>query len=289
MLDLPLDKISIIIVTFNAKQTLRLALKSVLNQKYHNLELVVIDGKSTDGTLDILKAYDTQITYWVSEPDRGIYDAMNKGIAAATGKWLLFLGADDELCENILTEIFEVAPGNAVDLLYGTVKIAGSSNLLGSCSSAEQIIEHNVPHQAMFYSRSLLQRLNGYNLRYKILADYDLNLRIFEDLSIEKKFIDHPVAVFSSKGISNRTIDYTFFSEKLSWFTTTKGLLKTDPRLAKYYFFTGVALILKKQYKAGFKKILHPLVYSKRRFFYLLLTGDFFLSLAGLRKKYTCL
>jgi glycosyltransferase involved in cell wall biosynthesis len=100
-------KISVIIVVFNGAKTLPQAIESVLRQTYKNVELIVVDGGSTDGTLDILRKYESNNFIWKSEPDKGIYDAMNKGIMMAHGEWLHFLGADDTLInDKVLENVF---------------------------------------------------------------------------------------------------------------------------------------------------------------------------------------
>src|SRR5580693_3513958 len=90
-------RISIIIVTYNAAATLQVCLESIYSQSYKDLEIIVIDGQSTDGTVDILKQNTARLAYWKSEKDEGVYDAMNKGVKHLTGQWVYFLGADDEL------------------------------------------------------------------------------------------------------------------------------------------------------------------------------------------------
>jgi glycosyltransferase involved in cell wall biosynthesis len=90
-------KVSVIIVTYNAVKTLQAALDTIYSQTYPNIEVVVIDGLSTDGTVEILKANDAKIAFWKSEKDTGVYDAMNKAVTQVTGEWVYFLGADDEL------------------------------------------------------------------------------------------------------------------------------------------------------------------------------------------------
>ena len=280
------DKISIIIVTLNARATIKQSIESVLNQNYNNLELIVIDGGSTDGTIEILTAYNFGINHWRSEPDKGIYDAMNKGIAIARGKWILFLGADDKLCNGILNEIFLNSPYPSVDLLYGKVAMDNSSKTFGGASDYQQLIATNIPHQAIFYNKMLLNKYNGYDLRFKILADYALNLKSFEDNSTRKLYIDKVVATYCSTGVSNRTIDYLFFSEQLAYFILQHGLSKTDKRLAKYYFFIGVTMVLKKNYASGFKNLLHPILYGGKRFYHFLLVCNFLLTLAGFGRKF---
>lgn len=101
--------ISIIIPTYNCENTFTIALKSVLSQDLEEKEIIIVDGGSSDGTLDLLNKYDQQIDYWISEPDNGIYDALNKGIDLANGEWLYFLGSDDKLYDNhVLTDILRL-------------------------------------------------------------------------------------------------------------------------------------------------------------------------------------
>lgn len=97
-------KISIITVSYNAAKTIEQTIQSVVNQTYDNIEYIIIDGGSTDGTVDIIKKYEDKIAYWVSEPDKGIYDAMNKGILKASGEYIYFLGADDWLYNESVME-----------------------------------------------------------------------------------------------------------------------------------------------------------------------------------------
>ena len=99
-------KISIITVSYNAAKTIEQTISSVVNQTYQDIEYIIIDGGSTDGTMDIIRKYEDRIAYWISEPDKGIYDAMNKGIDVATGDYVYFLGADDRLVDaNIIDKI----------------------------------------------------------------------------------------------------------------------------------------------------------------------------------------
>ncbi len=280
------EKISIIIPAFNPGPILENALKSIFLQDYNNIELIIIDGGSNDGTIELLKKYSKHIHYWVSESDDGIYDAMNKGITAATGTWLLFLGADDELCQGIISAIFNLADFTDIDFIYGKVNIKNKRKLLGQQTDFEKLIVMNIPHQAIFYRKSIFEKFKGYNQRYKILADYDLNLKIFEDNSLKKKFINKTIAFFCKNGISRRTIDHNFFTEKKDYFINQYKFLRTNKKIAKYYFFSGVALVLKKNIREGSSNILHAIIFSQNRFNFFLLTISFVLSLFGFGKKY---
>ena len=118
-------KVSIITVCFNAKEMLITTLEDIRKQKYDNLEYIVVDGKSSDGTLDLLNNYQDIISKIVSEPDKGIYDAMNKGINIATGEWVIFMNAGDTFAnENILTRVFK----DQIPLLPGTLPVAGGAS-----------------------------------------------------------------------------------------------------------------------------------------------------------------
>ena len=99
-------KISIIIPVLNQKQFLQKAIESVINQDFTDYELIIIDGKSEDGTIDVIKQYENKISYWKSTEDRNVYDAMNKAVAQSNGDWLYFLGADDEICKTTFQNIF---------------------------------------------------------------------------------------------------------------------------------------------------------------------------------------
>jgi glycosyltransferase involved in cell wall biosynthesis len=180
-------KVSIITVTYNAADTLGATIQSVLDQTYTNIEFIIIDGNSSDGTVEIIKGFNSRLAFWSSEKDRGIYDAMNKGIAAATGDWIYFLGADDVLINNtVLAEIQESLNSEEVDFLYGNVKLKSNNVTMGGSRSYRELIGRNISHQAIFYKTDIIKQKGFYNLKYKILADYDLNLRIFADSTIIK-------------------------------------------------------------------------------------------------------
>ena len=146
--------ITIITVSYNAVRTIENTILSVLNQVYLDIEYIIIDGGSTDGTLDIIKKYQEKIAYWVSEPDKGIYDAMNKGIEKATGDYLFFLGADDILMENAIQKIFGDNLSTKFLMIYGNV-MYDNNNIVKSRFSYKTFLHNTIHHQATFYSRKL--------------------------------------------------------------------------------------------------------------------------------------
>lgn len=195
-------KISLIIVTYNASPVLQACLDSIYKQSYPNIEIIVIDGASTDGTVEILKNNSHKIDYWVSEPDSGIYEAMNKGIKVSTGDWLLFLGSDDELLSgfsDMATELNE-----PFSIYYGSVLYKG--NKCSGYMTPYKMAKLGMQHQAMFYSKSIFNK-HSYDLNYKISADSVLNMQCWRDKSVKWIFKDHIIAKFNHTGISARSED----------------------------------------------------------------------------------
>ena len=189
----------IITVVFNANSTIEATIKSVLSQDTDLFEYWIIDGGSTDGTLDIIRRYDQYLTGWVSEPDKGIYDAMNKGIDRSTAEWLFFLGADDLLCEGILTKIKHFF-SPVLKVVYGNVKF-DNGHIMRSHIGLRCLFENRLHHQSAFYHRSLFNDFR-YNQRFRICADYELTLRIY----LQKQpalYIPYEIAFFASGGASD--------------------------------------------------------------------------------------
>jgi glycosyltransferase involved in cell wall biosynthesis len=170
--------ISVVTVVFNGKDFLEETILSVINQTYENVEYIIIDGGSEDGTLDIIKKYEDKISYWISQPDNGIYDAMNKGISLVSGAWINFMNAGDVFHSNMTLE--EVSPKLIADLVYGNHAIYENNlNIYSIFNVKNYDDKRNIPfcHQSSFVKSSVL-RENLFDLTYKIAADYDQYLRI---------------------------------------------------------------------------------------------------------------
>ncbi|WP_432772783.1 glycosyltransferase family 2 protein [Francisella salimarina] len=164
--------ITIITVVFNGEKYLEETINSVISQTYENIEYIVIDGGSTDGTVDIIKKYDSQIDCWVSEHDEGIYDAMNKGIGLATGDWVNFMNAGDLFYnENILESIHSKLKGI---FNYGHTLQFDSTGHTKEVLASDKLRKRRMPycHQSLFVSGAYLKR-NMYDLSYKIASDYN--------------------------------------------------------------------------------------------------------------------
>ncbi|MCS6794737.1 MAG: glycosyltransferase [Raineya sp.] len=186
-----LPKISIITITYNAEKYLERTLKSVILQTYPHKEYIIIDGNSTDGTLAIIKRNAHYLDFWVSEPDKGLYDAMNKGLAQATGDYVIFMNAGDTFYEETtLEKVFSQQDGWA-DVYYGDAMIV-AENTLQPLGLRSEITPHKLPsnltwrdlrkglvvcHQAFIAKRSLCE---PYNLSYTLSADIDWIIRVLK-------------------------------------------------------------------------------------------------------------
>ncbi|WP_207511696.1 glycosyltransferase family 2 protein [Longitalea luteola] len=213
---------SIIIPTFNSAATVREALDSVLMQTFAEFEVLVIDGISNDGTLQILKEYqikDSRIRF-ISEQDKGTYDAMNKGIRLSKGDWLYFLGSDDALFSNdTLSQVFQKAKETDSAVIYGNVKLDGDTGwarhneIYAGEFNLRKLLSQNICHQAIFYQRKVFKEIGLYNDRYKICADWDFNLRCFSRYKFA--YLNIIVAHYYGGGKSSVTEDTIFSKDRI--------------------------------------------------------------------------
>lgn len=206
--------LSIIIPTYNSSAVLRRAIDSIIAQTFSSYEILIMDGASQDETSDIVRTYGDPRIRMFSSPDKGIYDAMNKGIAESCGEWLYFLGSDDWLLdENVLQKVFATEKIWQYDVVYGDVE----ATHLSPQNHGEWLLEDfnfNRCHQAIFYKRRFIARNGGYSLKYPIFADYDLNLKWFLSTRCRSLFINVAIAHFSSGGASSKKSDVRFEKDK---------------------------------------------------------------------------
>ena len=176
------DLISIVTVVWNAKDLIERTILSVLGQTYDEVEFIVIDGGSTDGTLDVVRRYDTKIDYWTSEPDKGIYDAMNKGIDRAGGEWVLFLNAGDEFCDSeVLKSVVQDIPPDA-EVVYGGHQedYEGGYRSIRTAGPISDLWKGMIfSHQAMLVKTSLIKRYK-FNIASHIAADYEFIYSLYQ-------------------------------------------------------------------------------------------------------------
>ncbi len=196
--------ISIISASFNCVNTIEDSIKSILPHLSENIEFIIIDGKSNDGTVEIIRKYESFISYWVSENDRGIYDAWNKGIVKAKGKYLCFVGLDDSLCENYSTEYLNVINQyNDLDFISSKMIIKKNKSIeFGEKWEWNSFRKQmNIVHPGSLHNAKLFQKYGVYDTKYSIAGDYEFLLRIGKNLNAH--FINKPTINFSLNGISN--------------------------------------------------------------------------------------
>ena len=202
-------KISVILVTYNAAGTLKKCLESILSQKYPFIELIVIDGDSTDSTTEILNKNTDRITYWKSEKDGGIYYAMNKALNHITGQWVYFIGADDELLPAFSDIAAELT--DPYTIYYANVCVNGAKRV-GKLTKY-QMAKSGPYHQAMIYPTAVFEKYK-FNTRYKISADFALTLQLCGDESFRFSYKDYIIANFNDQGISGTHVDACFQKDK---------------------------------------------------------------------------
>ncbi len=168
-------RISIVTVCYNSANTIEQTIQSVVSQNYSDLEYIIIDGGSTDGTVNIIKKYQEFISFWVSEPDHGVYDAMNKGLESCTGDIVAFLNSDDWYEKDTLKKVAQYFKDTKADMVSGNVYLyaeGGARKMeLGRREKENVFFQVIYPHPALFVRRSLFRKMGGYDTSYRIAAD----------------------------------------------------------------------------------------------------------------------
>lgn len=233
---MPNPKISIATVTFNCRDVIEESLLSIVNQTYHNREYIIIDGGSTDGTLELLNQYKDRIDILVSEPDRGIYDAMNKALRRATGDFLIFMGADDHFMSWHTLE--RVAPKleDQHHVYYGNVYFEGY-NLIhkGKFNKVKRAI-FNYCHQSIFYPKAAYKSY-GYDLKYPLYADDEYNFRVSEKFPFT--YIGNTVSFYAQGGASATREDANWERDKRSVIIRHCGIFAYAMREIRNLIKTG--------------------------------------------------
>lgn len=194
--------ISIITVVKNGVSTIERTILSVLNQDYPFFEYIVVDGVSSDGTLDILEKYSDRVTF-VSEFDLGIYDAMNKGISLANGEWIYFLGSDDIFYDNfVLSKIFLNSHFPDINVIYGNVLFLHSNIVFDGQFDDLKMFDKTICHQSIFYRKEVFLDYGNFNIIYRTAADHVFNVYVYCFNPLAWFYKDIIVAVFNEKGAS---------------------------------------------------------------------------------------
>jgi glycosyltransferase involved in cell wall biosynthesis len=201
--------ISIITAVYNGVTTLEQTILSVINQTYKNIEYIIIDGSSTDGTVDIIKKYEKYLAYWISEPDEGTYYAMNKGIKKATGEWINFMNSGDWFySEFILNDIFANKENACSDIIYGSIYCNFKNKITHIKPRKLENIRKGIPfcHQAVFVKRNVIPY---FDTQFKISADYEMFYKLYNKGYVFKEvYLD--IAFFCSNGLSSNNLKLLF-------------------------------------------------------------------------------
>ncbi len=215
-----MDKVSIVTVTFNCKKTLEVTIQSVLNQLYNNIDYVIIDGGSTDGTVDIIKKYGAFLSYWHSEKDNGIFDAMNKALDIVKGEWVCFMNAGDLFYNNkVVNEIFNNHNFSEYDCIYGddaysynNGKIKINKTTFPFYLSKKRFKSMGFNHQSTFVRTKLAKELR-FDLSYKISADYNMIYQLYYKKNKKLFYTNSPVSIVDINGFSAQNRKQQRFEE----------------------------------------------------------------------------
>lgn len=207
--------VSIITVVFNNKDFIEFSIKSVLGQTYNNIEYIIIDGGSTDGTIDIIKKYKNRIAKFISEPDKGIYDAMNKGIKMATGEIIGILNSDDFYAnERVIEEVFNAISEKKADISWGDLVYVDQKNVdkiiryWKSSEYKKDLFKRGwlPPHPTFFVKKWVYQKYGVFRLEFPISADYEIMLRFLERYKIKSCYVPKILVKMRIGGESNKSI-----------------------------------------------------------------------------------
>ncbi len=197
-----MPKLSIITVNLNNAEGLQKTIESVTLQTYTDYEYIVIDGGSTDGSKEIIEKYADKITYWVSEPDKGIYNGMNKGIKAATGEYCLFLNSGDYLINNnILEEVFYNFPDK--DIVYGNLQTKNSILTYPETLTLKTFFFSSIGHPASFIKLNLFEKYGYYNEQNKIVSDWEFFILSLIIHKCSYQNVNKTISFFEGGGISS--------------------------------------------------------------------------------------
>lgn len=261
-------KVSIITACLNSEKTIEETLRSVVNQTYCNIEHIVIDGKSKDNTLQIVNKYQKYIAKVISEPDKGIYDAFNKGVKESSGDIIYFLNSDDYLHDNeVISDVIKQFETNKdLKLIYGNVLVLneniGSLVPVGREFNVRDFTEGLMPHHAgVFVKKELFYKNGLFDLQYKIASDFDFVLSCFLSDFKYTKYINRVINIFREGGVSSNLNTFKMMKDEVSSIVKVKlGIVlpEFDQEIKEYY-----------------KTWLDLLVFYDKKLGYYLLSNDF--------------
>ncbi|GAB4343848.1 MAG: glycosyltransferase family 2 protein [Desulfobulbaceae bacterium] len=242
LLTFPSPKVTVVTVTYNALDFVEETLQSVLSQTYPDIEYIVVDGHSTDGTQESVARYADRLAVFISEPDNGIYDAMNKGIDLATGEWIIFMNAGDTFADHeTVSKVFAREIDSSIDFIYGDHIWKDDRRSVRVRTRPLHLMWQRIAfsHQSLFSRTSLMKR-KKFDLRYRIVSDYNFYFSCYMEGSRFLR-VDFPVSVFLAGGVSNECLFRRTYER---WSVVRR--YKNTPRVHLYYLFHISAFYLKK-------------------------------------------
>ncbi len=219
-------KVSIITITYNSGKSIADAINSVVSQTYPNIEYIVVDGKSKDNTVEVVKSFGDKVTNFVSEPDKGIYDALNKGIAMATGDLIGFMHSDDLFAnEHIIQHVVDKFEAKDTDSLYGDLQYVykdDTNKVLrywqsGNFSLRQLKLGWMPPHPTLYIKRWVYTKDGGFDINMGIAADYDTMLRFLGKHKISTQYLPEVMVKMRVGGASNRSIKNIIQKSSEDW------------------------------------------------------------------------
>ncbi len=243
-------KITVVTVCYNAADELEDTIQSVLNQDYPDIEYIIIDGGSTDGSIDIIKKYADRISHWVSEPDKGIYDAMNKGIAAATGQYINFMNAGDKFAsKSALSEVAESLGAGRPDVIYGDTLIQERGiEYLVKPKDLEKVMPDRLPfcHQSALVAADY-HKAHPFDTTFRCAADYNMFYQAYFHFKARFRYVPVVISNYDeSAGFSKDNMKLTHRERYGIWcIENNKGLV-----------FKHELLLIKRQFNSCIKSII---------------------------------
>lgn len=245
--------ISVITATYNSETTIRDTIESILNQTYKDIEYWVIDGGSKDGTMDIVRSYEEVFDgrlHWISEPDHGIYDAMNKGIERATGDVVGILNSDDFFTSNdVLTVVAETFTKDVeIDALYGDIHFAKPDNLkkcvryYSSKMFTPRLMRwgYMPAHPSFYCKKSVFDKYGLYSLDYKICSDFDMMVRLLYKYRIKTKYVCKDFVTMRTGGISTSKFSHRLLITKEDAIACKRNGVYSNFLMCSIKYFTKV-------------------------------------------------
>lgn len=244
--------ITIVTVNRNNAAGLERTIQSVLKQTYLDIEYIVIDGNSNDASVEVIKSYESKINYWISEKDRGLYHAMNKGLWKANGSYILHLNSGDYLASPSVIENVVKNLGNA-DILYGNIALPDGLSLKILKGPAElhyaTRYQHNLPaHPSIFPKTALLREIGGFNESYEIIADVAAISNLFCVDQVKWRFLDELITILEPGGLSSDSNNQSLIYQERRKFISAEHAtyLEDFEKIYKVSFFNKIKKNLKK-------------------------------------------